>query len=154
MIRSGFCSVAGSFSDRDSVADKLALDASLKALKEGKALAAFPEGERKSGPEVLPMLDELYGLPKDARYSLLVSADLSVQCPKEVTYRSRAKSLSFTETQYLHPNRKTSETTADPSSRTPEKLHTTLQGLLMKPSEKQGAQTRKLTEGLENFSTN
>tara|TARA_B100000676_G_scaffold275883_1_gene296359 strand:- start:1136 stop:1852 length:717 start_codon:yes stop_codon:yes gene_type:complete len=43
--------------DRDSVADKLALDASLKALKEGKALAVFPEGERKSGPEVFPMLD-------------------------------------------------------------------------------------------------
>ena len=43
--------------DRDSRADKLALDASLKALREGKTLAVFPEGERKSGPEVFPMLD-------------------------------------------------------------------------------------------------
>ena len=43
--------------DRDSRADKLALDASLKALKEGKALAVFPEGERKSGSTVFPMLD-------------------------------------------------------------------------------------------------
>jgi 1-acyl-sn-glycerol-3-phosphate acyltransferase len=43
--------------DRDSRADKLALDASLKALKEGKALAVFPEGQRKSGPRVHPILD-------------------------------------------------------------------------------------------------
>ena len=43
--------------DRDSRADKLALDASLKALREGKTLAVFPEGERKSGPEVFPLLD-------------------------------------------------------------------------------------------------
>ncbi|MBT95969.1 MAG: hypothetical protein CL431_08380 [Acidimicrobiaceae bacterium] len=43
--------------DRDSRADKLALDASLKALSEGKALAVFPEGQRKSGPVVHPILD-------------------------------------------------------------------------------------------------
>tara|TARA_Y100000996_G_C22528777_1_gene645608 strand:+ start:1069 stop:1785 length:717 start_codon:yes stop_codon:yes gene_type:complete len=57
--------------DRDSVADKLALDASLKALKEGKALAVFPEGERKSGPDVLPILDGAVWLSAKANAPIL-----------------------------------------------------------------------------------
>ena len=57
--------------DRDSVADKLALDASLKALKEGKALAVFPEGERKSGPDVFPMLDGAVWLSAKANAPIL-----------------------------------------------------------------------------------
>ena len=57
--------------DRDSVADKLALDASLKALKEGKALAVFPEGERKSGPHVFPMLDGAVWLSAKANAPIL-----------------------------------------------------------------------------------
>ena len=43
--------------DRSSRADKLALDASLTALRNGKALTVFPEGERKSGPTIFPILD-------------------------------------------------------------------------------------------------
>ena len=43
--------------DRSSRADKLALKASLNALKSGNALTVFPEGERKSGPYVFPILD-------------------------------------------------------------------------------------------------
>jgi 1-acyl-sn-glycerol-3-phosphate acyltransferase len=57
--------------DRDSRADKLALDASLKALKEGKTLAVFPEGERKSGPEVLPLLDGAVWLSAKANAPIL-----------------------------------------------------------------------------------
>ncbi len=57
--------------DRDSRADKLALDASLKALKEGKTLAVFPEGERKSGPEVFPMLDGAVWLSAKANAPIL-----------------------------------------------------------------------------------
>ena len=57
--------------DRDSVADKLALDASLKALREGKALAVFPEGERKSGPKVLPILDGAVWLSAKANAPIL-----------------------------------------------------------------------------------
>ena len=57
--------------DRDSKADKLALDASLKALKEGKTLAVFPEGERKSGPEVFPMLDGAVWLSAKANAPIL-----------------------------------------------------------------------------------
>ena len=57
--------------DRDSVADKLALDASLKALKEGKALAVFPEGERKSGPHVFPILDGAVWLSAKANAPIL-----------------------------------------------------------------------------------
>ena len=43
--------------DRSSKADKLALHASLNALKRGKALTVFPEGDRKSGPTIFPILD-------------------------------------------------------------------------------------------------
>lgn len=43
--------------DRSSRADKLALDASLAALRNGRALTVFPEGERKAGPSIFPILD-------------------------------------------------------------------------------------------------
>jgi 1-acyl-sn-glycerol-3-phosphate acyltransferase len=43
--------------DRGTMADRSALKAALAVLERGEALAVFPEGERKSGPEVHPMAD-------------------------------------------------------------------------------------------------
>ena len=53
-----FFTVVGGFPlDRDAKADRGALKAALGVLDRGEALAVFPEGERKSGPTVYPMLD-------------------------------------------------------------------------------------------------
>ena len=50
--------VVGGFPlDRDVRADRGALKAALSVLERGEALVVFPEGERKSGPWVYPMLD-------------------------------------------------------------------------------------------------
>ncbi len=43
--------------DREINADRGALKAALGILERGEALAVFPEGERKSGPWVQPMID-------------------------------------------------------------------------------------------------
>ena len=43
--------------DREVNADRGALKAALGILERGEALAVFPEGERKSGPWVQPMID-------------------------------------------------------------------------------------------------
>lgn len=55
---SWFLTVIGGFPlDRDAKADRGALKAALHVLERGEALVVFPEGERKSGPTVHPMLD-------------------------------------------------------------------------------------------------
>ncbi len=43
--------------DRDATADRGALKAALSVLERGEALVVFPEGERKEGPWVHPMID-------------------------------------------------------------------------------------------------
>jgi len=57
--------------DRSSRADKLAIKASLNALKSGKALTVFPEGERKSGPSIFPILDGAVWLAAKAEAPIL-----------------------------------------------------------------------------------
>lgn len=53
-----FLSALGGFPlDRDSSAPREALKASTEVLKRGEPLVVFPEGERKSGPRVQPLLD-------------------------------------------------------------------------------------------------
>jgi len=53
-----FLTVVGGFPlDRGAKADRGALKAALGVLERGEALVVFPEGERKSGPTVHPMLD-------------------------------------------------------------------------------------------------
>ena len=50
--------VVGGFPlDREARADRGALKAALSVLERDEALVVFPEGERKSGPWVYPMLD-------------------------------------------------------------------------------------------------
>ena len=43
--------------DREARADRGALNAAMNVLERGEALVVFPEGERKAGPWVHPMLD-------------------------------------------------------------------------------------------------
>ena len=57
--------------DRSSRADKSALNASLNALRQGKALTVFPEGERKSGPTIFPILDGAVWLAAKAEAPIL-----------------------------------------------------------------------------------
>lgn len=53
-----FLTVVGGFPlDRGAKADRGALKAALGVLERGEALVVFPEGERKAGPTVYPMLD-------------------------------------------------------------------------------------------------
>lgn len=53
-----FLTVVGGFPlDRDAKADRGAMKAALGVLERGEALVVFPEGERKEGPWVHPMID-------------------------------------------------------------------------------------------------
>ncbi len=53
-----FLTVIGGFPlERESTADRGALNAAIRVLERGEALVVFPEGERKSGPTVHPMAD-------------------------------------------------------------------------------------------------
>lgn len=53
-----FLTVVGGFPlDRGAKADRGALKAALGVLERGEALVVFPEGERKAGPTVYPMMD-------------------------------------------------------------------------------------------------
>lgn len=56
---------------RESQADRAALKAALRVLERGEALAVFPEGERKSGPTVYPMLDGAVWLAAKAGVPIL-----------------------------------------------------------------------------------
>ena len=114
--------------DRDSRADKLALDASLKALKEGKALAVFPEGERKSGSTVFPMLDGAVWLSAKTNAPILPVGNRGSELamPKGVTSRNRVKSLSFTVTLSLHhsPKKDLKRVSRSELTKCSEDLHT------------------------------
>ena len=57
--------------DRSSKADRLALNVSLETLRQGKALTVFPDGERKSGPKIYPILDGAVWLAAKAAAPIL-----------------------------------------------------------------------------------
>jgi 1-acyl-sn-glycerol-3-phosphate acyltransferase len=57
--------------DRTSTADKRVLDASMNSLLNEQALVVFPEGERKAGPEVFPVLDGASWLAARAQTPIL-----------------------------------------------------------------------------------
>jgi len=57
----------GAFPVRRGIADRSALKAALSVLEAGRPLVMFPEGERKSGTRVFPLLDGVAWLAAKAR---------------------------------------------------------------------------------------
>ena len=57
----------GAFPVRREMVDRSALKAALTVLGAGKALVVFPEGERKSGPRIHPLLDGVAWLAAKAQ---------------------------------------------------------------------------------------
>ena len=57
----------GAFPVRRDMVDRSALKAALAVLKAGKALVVFPEGERKSGTRIHPLLDGVAWLAAKAQ---------------------------------------------------------------------------------------
>tara|TARA_B100001250_G_C19711332_1_gene749328 strand:- start:40 stop:756 length:717 start_codon:yes stop_codon:yes gene_type:complete len=128
--------------DRDSVADKLALDASLKALREGKALAVFPEGERKSGPDVFPMLDGAVWLSAKANAPILpVGIGGSERSMPKGSYIPKPRKIVIIYGDPIpapQPKEGAKRVTRSELREHSEKLHTTLQGLFDAAQRKAG----------------
>ena len=66
-ITTWFLVATGAFPVRREMADRSALMAALTVLETGKALVVFPEGERKSGTRIHPLLDGVAWLAAKAQ---------------------------------------------------------------------------------------
>ena len=66
-ITTRFLVTMGAFPVRREMVDRSALKAALTVLEAEKALVMFPEGERKSGPRIFPLLDGVAWLAAKAR---------------------------------------------------------------------------------------